>query len=352
MRKRIMCVMLGGMLAAAIWGSSIQAETWGYDLGGENGGTMLYITKGASDAADDQEAASVSLSEGEIREWGSYDGMSEEERKRLSDWHKEEMRQAIAYLEKYGVSYDAEKDVLLYQGKTVRWLIDEQIDNTCRAIEMPEGEIDLYTERADDFQLTGVRIATQEEYDERTRIKEEGGTMAFSSSYSFSSPEGGQDGSVIHSYVEADSYTEDSYAKASEGTGENSVRDLAETTQVIEDTGDYTDYENMDVAIAYETTEALGSYADTKEYTQKKLEYEKVGITIKEGNGSYLWNGKPIYWLMDEDGGMYQNGSEEAKENKIYIIVKRNEDGTIKEAKQATIEEMTAQRMLQDEKNN
>ncbi|MDO5338014.1 MAG: hypothetical protein Q4E89_11295 [Eubacteriales bacterium] len=342
MRKRIMCALLGGGLAAAIWGSSIQAETWGYDLGGENGEATLYITKGA----EDQTASTVSLSEGEIREWGSYDSMSEEERKRLSDWHKEEMRQAIASLEKYGVSYDADKDVLLYQGKTVRWLIDEQIDNTCRAIEMPEGEIDLYTERADDFQLTGVRTATQEEYDERTRIEEAGGTMALSSRYSLRSSEEEQDGSVVHSYAEADTH-----AQASEGTGEKSAQDLTETTQVTEDTGEYTD-QNMDAAVAYETAQALGSYPDTEEYVPKKLEYEKAGITVKEGDGSYLWNGTPIYWLMDEDGSVYQNGSEEARENKLYIIVKRNENGTIKEAKQATIEEMTVQRMLQDEKNN
>ena len=37
---------------------------------------------------------------------------------------------------------------------------------------MPEGEIDVYTVREDDYRLTGVRIATQEEYNQRTKEME------------------------------------------------------------------------------------------------------------------------------------------------------------------------------------
>ena len=45
---------------------------------------------------------------------------TEEEKEKLSDWHKEEMRNELAYLECYGVTYDADSDTLYYQGKTVR----------------------------------------------------------------------------------------------------------------------------------------------------------------------------------------------------------------------------------------
>lgn len=44
--------------------------------------------------------------------------------------------------------------------------------------------------------------------------------------------------------------------------------------------------------------------------------------------------------LLDEDGSFYQNGSKDAKENKIYLIVKRDEDNSIREVKQITIEEV------------
>ena len=38
-------------------------------------------------------------------------------------------------------------------------LIDRQIGDTYKSIQMPEGEIDVYTVREDDYRLTGVRIA-------------------------------------------------------------------------------------------------------------------------------------------------------------------------------------------------
>ena len=38
----------------------------------------------------------------------------------------------------------------------------------------------------------------------------------------------------------------------------------------------------------------------------------------------------------------YQNGSKEAKDNKIYLIVKREDDGRIKTVRQITMEEVMA----------
>ena len=39
---------------------------------------------------------------------------------------------------------------------------------------------------------------------------------------------------------------------------------------------------------------------------------------------------------------MTQNGSKEAKDNKIYLIVKREDDGRIKTVRQITMEEVMA----------
>lgn len=141
MKRKIAALLMGTTLSVAVCGYSVQAMTYGYDMGGK-----VFISEDSSSS-----------------------NLTEEEKEKLSDWHKEEMRNELAYLECYGVTYDADSDTLYYQGKTVRWLIDRQLEDTYKSIQMPEGEIDVYTVREDDYRLTGVRIATQEEYDQRTK---------------------------------------------------------------------------------------------------------------------------------------------------------------------------------------
>lgn len=82
-------------------------------------------------------------------------------------------RNELVYFECYGVTYDADRDTLYYQGKTIRWMIDRQMEDTYKAIQMQEGEIDVYTVKGEDCRLTGVRIVLQEEYDQRTKEMEE-----------------------------------------------------------------------------------------------------------------------------------------------------------------------------------
>ena len=74
-------------------------------------------------------------------------------------------------------------------------------------------------------------------------------------------------------------------------------------------------------------------------------EYKQKGIDQNPTTGSWMWHGKEVHLLMDEDGSYYQNGSKEAKDNKIYLIVKREDDGRIKTVKQITMEEVMAERI-------
>lgn len=90
-----------------------------------------------------------------------------------------------------------------------------------------------------------------------------------------------------------------------------------------------------------------GNYQESEE---KIKEYQECGIGYDEKSGCYTWEGTQIFWLMDEDGSMYQNGSKEAKEGKIYVLVTRKEDGSVKEAKKITAEEVLKERVLRDEK--
>lgn len=264
MKRKIAALLMGTTLSVAVCGYSVQAMTYGYDMGGK-----VFISEDSSSS-----------------------NLTEEEKEKLSDWHKEEMRNELAYLECYGVTYDAYSDTLYYQGKTVRWLIDRQIGDTYKSIQMPEGEIDVYTVREDDYRLTGVRIATQEEYDQRTKEMEALETAVVTED-------------VVSNYAEQ------------KDTVENAV-ETAEGTCVVGD--------NLNSEI-------------------KIQEYKQNGIDLDSATGSWMWHGKEVHLLMDEDGSFYQNGSKEAKDNKTYLIVKREDDGKIKAVKQITMEEVMAERI-------
>lgn len=307
MKRKISALFAGTVLAAAVCGYSVQAMTYSYDRGGE----IFYFDENTY-----------------------FDDLTEEEKEKLSDWHKEEMRNELAYLECYGVTYDENCDALYYQGKKVRWLMDQQFEGTYKAIQMPEGEIDLYTVREEDYRLTGVRIASQEEYDQQT-IQMEMMKAANKRVECFAE----ENGSVLHTFT----YDEETVIQ---GCGE-SAEDMAVVTEgVISDSG------KMDSAVETTAEEAQGTSEseDNGASKRKTQEYKQNGIGQKVKTGSWMWQGKEVYLLLDEDGSFYQNGSKEAKENKIYLIVKRNEDNSICDVKQITIEEamvILAERKIQ-----
>lgn len=309
MKKRTAAVLVGMMAATAMCTSSVMAMTYGYDIDGKTIYIMEYSGGQSTEASKDV---------------ASSEALSEEERQKLSDWHRAEMEEAVAYLEKYGVSYEREKDQLLYQGRTVRWLIDEQADGGMKAIQMPEGEIDVYTVRSSDYTLTGVRIADQEEYDKRTKqVVLEAENAA---SYGDQVAED-EIGSIVYSFVYDDEVVESEEVLEGTAQEETLVLDSSEKNAV-------------------EVTEGTEIFQSSDEAQKRLQEYEKHGIACK--NGAWIWAGKEVYLLMDEDGCFYQNGSEEAKENKIYLVVKRKEDGSIQTVRQVTVEEAMAQRIAWD----
>lgn len=291
MKRKIAALLMGTTLSVAVCGYSVQAMTYGYDMGGK-----VFISEDSSSS-----------------------NLTEEEKEKLSDWHKEEMRNELAHLECYGVTYDADSDTLYYQGKTVRWLIDRQIGDTYKSIQMPEGEIDVYTVREDDYRLTGVRIATQEEYDQRTKEMEALEAAA------------GRESSYVQEAV-------DTVTEANDGSA-------TETVVVTEDVVSNCEEQKDTVENAVETAEGTCAVGDDHDSEIKIQEYKQNGIDQNPTTGIWMWHGKEVHLLMDEDGSYYQNGSKEAKDNKIYLIVKREDDGRIKTVKQITMEEVMAERI-------
>ena len=302
MKRKIAALLMGTTLSVAVCGYSVQAMTYGYDMGGK-----VFISEDSSSS-----------------------NLTEKEKEKLSDWHKEEMRNELAHLECYGVTYDADSDTLYYQGKTVRWLIDRQIGDTYKSIQMPEGEIDVYTVREDDYRLTGVRIATQEEYDQRTKEMEALEAAAGRESSYVDT----ETGSIIHMFA----YDEDTVTEANDGSA-------TETAVVTEDVVSNCAEQKDTVENAVETAEGTCAVGDDHDSEINIQEYKQKGIDQNPTTGSWMWHGKEVHLLMDEDGSYYQNGSKEAKDNKIYLIVKREDDGRIKTVKQITMEEVMAERI-------
>ncbi|SDF32333.1 hypothetical protein [Marvinbryantia formatexigens] len=393
MKRKMVMLLTGSILALACAAGSAQAMTYGYDLG--NGSSVYYFAgeaggKTAGQTAREAVKETTGQAAGETAgQTSAVDAaqQTEEERRRAEAWYKASMQEAVAYVEKYGVSYDAENDRLLYEGKTVRWLIDEQIDDCYEAIHMPEGEIDLYTVRDEDYTLTGVRIATQEEYDERTREDElaekqvyavtpgtasenrvyssqeaasEGGENAAYHDivieekpergvlYTWSTDEGLAVDSVPGNAAQSEKsdvvYSQDRPGSTTEENGTAYSQDRPGSTTEENGTA-YSQDGPEKTAVAQEDGD--GSWTETEEEKQKAAEYEKAGIT-RSSSGGWLWNGQAIYFLLDEDGGLSVNNTSETADNKIYVLVKRNEDGSIKEVKQVTDEEVLKAKVQMD----
>lgn len=272
--KYLACMAAAGLLAC----TSLVANAETKAVGGADGIIRYYSGEGVAYSYNPE-------------------GMTDEELQRWEAADREQKRESLAYLEKYGVTYDADKDHILYQGKTVRWLLDEQFDGIYATYFTKGGEIDLYTERDENSKLTGVREATKEEYDKQTKLDEENEKNL--SSYAGNETAYAYDSSVL---------AEDAGSVDVEGY----VGESAAETTVDYGTRVFTEKEKL-------------------ENEKRSKEYEAAGIGKNE-HGSWTWKGDPIYMLMDDDGSMYQNGSEQTRKNKIYVYVSRDENGNIIEA--------------------
>lgn len=346
MKRRIVSLLLGCALTAGVWTSSAHAMTYAYALNGADEGSVIYIIY-ASDGESETALADGSMTEYDFSE------LTKEEQEELSARLQEEMEQQLAPLEAYGVSYDADKEVLYYQGKTVRYVIDQQSDTVCSMIRMPEGEIDVYTVRDEDGGLSGLYVASQDEYDAQTARDDETAAAAAAAAAGAESYEGDD---VTYAFV-YDVTAEPTIEMAGDGEqvlGTVIVYELGEDT----DSGEYAitiiTEEAPDEAAKYDaaySNEAAGSVQEGDilvESEEKIKEYAANGIDYDANTGSWLWQGKVVYFLLDEDGSLYQNGLGKEENNRIYLLVKRASDGGIDEVKQITAEQVVEEKLRRD----
>lgn len=329
-------------------GSVCHVECWKY------GASEAEQTRTESDAATKElEKTEAGL---ETTETGSAAGMTEtgqsgtksseteREQKDLENWQKAQLREEIAPLKEYGVAFDEEQECLLYQGQKIRLLIDEQIEDTYSSIQMPDGEIDLYTVRSEDYSLAGVRIASQEEYDRHTKSLQESSCM-------FSAAFGEDEGEAAYTWenpwsLETGVVFEDTVTIAeneSRTTADVGIRveddAAAAASDVSEDTVSSISQETTASGFAYDAPASGSAYDAPSEEEKKRIsEYAAVGIE-RNSHGGWLYQGKEIDWLVDENGGIYMTNENKDKKDRLYVVVKRNEDGSVREAEKVTMED-------------
>ena len=259
----------------------------------------------------------------------------EREQKDLENWQKAQLREKIALLKEYGVAFDEEQECLFYQGQKIRLLIDEQIEDTYSSIQMPDGEIDLYTVRSEDYSLAGVRIASQEEYDRHTKSLQESSCM-------FSAAFGEDEGEAAYTWENPWSLETGVVFEDTVTIAENESRTTADVGIRVEDdaaaaASDVS--EDTVSSISQETTASGSAYDAPSEEEKKRIsEYAAVGIE-RNSHGGWLYQGKEIDWLVDENGGIYMTNENKDKKDRLYVVVKRNEDGSVREAEKVTMED-------------
>lgn len=65
----------------------------------------------------------------------------------------------LAELETVGITSNEETGELFYEGQSIRWLLDEQNEEDCVIMKMDGGEINVFTVRDAQGNLTGVKAA-------------------------------------------------------------------------------------------------------------------------------------------------------------------------------------------------
>lgn len=101
--------------------------------------------------------------------------------------------------------------------------------------------------------------------------------------------------------------------------------------------------------VAEESAEADSVWSkEEREANEREAEaLLKIGIDQNRW-GNWTWQGKEIYILLDENGGIYQNGSEEAQKEKLYVFVDRDEEGNPLKAEVLDGKELLREMALKD----
>ncbi len=121
---------------------------------------------------------------------------------------------------------------------------------------------------------------------------------------------------------------EDAVKEMPAGASENTREDVSKDETAVSE------------MLQAEAAVAAGSYEPSEEDLKREQEYREAGITEDPHTGEWLYDGRVISMMVDEGGGIYMNNMEDTpKEDRLYVIVERGEDGSVKGAKTVTLED-------------
>lgn len=99
--------------------------------------------------------------------------LSLQEKEKLENEWRDETAQQYSMYERYGLSYDKEKDCFFFDGQMVRYFSDPIDEEHTNAFFNKEGIIDLIPVRDGNTKLTRLQKATEEEFVLRTKKQDE-----------------------------------------------------------------------------------------------------------------------------------------------------------------------------------
>ena len=211
----------------------------------------------------------------------------------------------------YGIHYDTTGDgTLRMDGRTVGHFFDEDnggalwAANGCElsvTVERDDGEIAYFVVMTEgDAESSFTVKAVEDDKENETNVGEEMSAIAM----------------------------EDAVKEMPAGAVENTREDVSNDETAV------SEMLQAEAAVTDDT------YEPSEEDLKREQEYREAGITENPQTGEWLYDGRVINMLVDEDGGIYMNNMEDTpKEDRLYVIVERGEDGNVKGAKTVTLED-------------
>ena len=254
------------------------------------------------------------------------------------------MRNFVKDYAEFGLSYDAERHDLIYDGKVVRYFEDmwpvypgNDDERVGRVNEQRDGDIDVYSVR--DFTdattahpegvLTGLRVATQKEFDHYTQIRD---TMQ--EAYAEGLFDAVSECVVITNITDEDG---DSIQKSAWITmDEDGTVHYMETHPVEMETGVVVEEKTFvfsdDEPETAEATSDSSNLKTGRTFAEIFKDYESIGITFVPGEGStgnVFYKGVPVRKFSDQKPGGSVFSFESVDGGEIDVSVSYDEDGSM-----------------------
>lgn len=297
---------------------------------------------------------------------------SYEEAKQVNTLLTEDVVELLKTYEPYGLTYDTQEDEMYYNGKVIRELYDEKtgafIARTLGASFL-ENSVDVYCNYKNG-KLTGLRMATEEEYKERTKERiatsknktieadeasEMAATVADSEQFSDYQKMGlsyyNEIGKLIYKKQIVgyfmDEPREGVYHRFTDTTGTIGIR------AVRDENDNLTGFEEVDLniifnanTVAEQNNDQESAEANSKSYAVETggsdedtlLNYTRFGVAYNKKLNCWIYKEKKVAVLFDS-GYTYMNEKVSSAED-VYLQVIRDSNGEIKSIKTLSKEQM------------